>query len=108
VVTRFGPEYDFRNKRVPVWRLNYGAPLNATLFVDTATGVLADISLDAAKAERWSFSYLHKWNFLAMFGRHTHNGVVSAFALAMLLVFGGLGLRMAWQARGRSWGQRTG
>ena len=108
VVTRFGPEYDFRNKRVPVWRLNYGAPVNATLFVDTATGVLADISLDSAKAERWSFSNLHKWNFLAMLGRPVHNGVVSAFALAMLLVFGGLGLRMAWQARGRSWGQRAG
>jgi hypothetical protein len=108
VVTRFGPEYDFRNKRVPVWRLNYGAPVNATLFVDTATGVLADISLDSAKAERWSFSHLHKWNFLAMLGRPVHNGVVSAFALAMLLVFGGLGLRMAWQARGRSWGQRAG
>ena len=99
VVTRFGPDYDFRNKRVPVWQLNYGPPVNASVFVDTATGVLADISPNAAKAERWSFSYLHKWNFLAMFGRQVHNGVVSLFVLAILLMFGGLGLRMAWQAR---------
>jgi hypothetical protein len=99
VVTRFGPEYDFRNKRVPVWRLDYGAPVNASVFVDTATGVLADISPNAAKAERWSFSYLHKWNFLGMFGRNVHNGVVSLFVMAILLMFGGLGLRMAWSAR---------
>ena len=99
VVTRFGPEYDFRNKRLPVWRLDYGAPVNASVFVDTATGVLADISLNKAKAERWSFSYLHKWNFLGMFGRNVHNGVVSVFVLAILLMFGGLGLRMAWKSR---------
>ncbi len=99
MVTRFGPEYDFRNKRVPVWRLNYGPPVNASIFVDTATGVLADISLNSAKAERWSFSYLHKWNFLGMFGRNVHNGVVSVFVLAILLMFGGLGLRMVWKSR---------
>jgi hypothetical protein len=98
-VTRFGPDYDFRNKRVPVWRLNYGAPVNASVFVDTATGVLADISPNAAQAERWSFSYLHKWNFLAMFGRQIHNGVVSGVVLAILLLLGGLGLRMAWTSR---------
>jgi hypothetical protein len=69
------------------------------VFVDTATGVLADISPNAAKAERWSFSYLHKWNFLGMFGRNVHNGVVSLFVMAILLMFGGLGLRMAWSAR---------
>jgi hypothetical protein len=85
-----------------VWRLNYGAPVNASVFVDTATGVLADISPDAAKAERWSFSYLHKWNFLSVWGRQVHNGVVSGIVLAILLMFGGLGLRMAWLARGKA------
>ena len=99
LVTRFGPEYDFRNKRLPVWRLNYGAPVQASVFVDTATGVLADISPDAAKAERWSFSYLHKWNFLSVWGRQVHNGVVSGFVLAILLMFGVLGLRMAYKGR---------
>jgi hypothetical protein len=98
-VTRFGPDYDFRNKRVPVWRLDYGQPVNASVFVDTATGVLADTSPNGAKAERWSFSYLHKWNFLGMFGRNIHNGVVSGVVLAILLMFGGLGLRMAWSSR---------
>jgi hypothetical protein len=101
-VTRFGPDYDFRNKRVPVWRLNYGAPVNASVFVDTATGVLADITPNAAKSERWSFSNLHKWNFLSMFGRHVQNGLVAFFAFAILVVFGLFGLRMAWLARRRS------
>jgi hypothetical protein len=101
-VTRFGPDYDFRNKRVPVWRLDYGAPVNASVFVDTATGVLADISPDAAKAERWTFSYLHKWNFLAMLGRQTHNAVVACVVVAIMLLFVGLGWRMAWLARGKA------
>ena len=101
-VSRFGPDYDFRNKRLPVWRLNYGAPVQASVFVDTATGVLADISPDAAKAERWSFSYLHKWNFLAMLGRQTHNAVVAGVVVAIILLFVGLGWRMAWLARGKA------
>ena len=101
-VSRFGPDYDFRNKRLPVWRLNYGAPVQASVFVDTATGVLADISPDAAKAERWSFSYLHKWNFLAMLGRQTHNAVVAGVVVAIMLLFVGLGWRMAWLARGKA------
>jgi len=76
--------------------------VNARVFVDTATGVLADISPDAARAERWSFSYLHKWNFLSVWGRQVHNGVVSGIVLAILLMFGCLGLRMAWLARGKA------
>ncbi|MGD8327547.1 MAG: PepSY domain-containing protein, partial [Sphingomonadales bacterium] len=58
LVTRFGPGYDFRNKRLPVWQLDYGAPVDATLFVDTTTGVLADRVMNSAKVERFSFSFI--------------------------------------------------
>ncbi len=86
LVTRFGPQYDFRNKRLPVWRLDYGEPVNATIFVDTTSGVLADRTPDHAKAEQWSFSYLHKWNFLFPLGREAQNLIVSV-AVAFSLVF---------------------
>lgn len=85
LVTRFGPGYDFRNKRLPVWQLDYGAPLNASVFVDTTTGVLADRIEDLAKPERYSFSFLHKWNFLFPLGRPVQNAVISAVVIALIL-----------------------
>jgi hypothetical protein len=99
LVTRFGPGYDFRNKRLPVWQLDYGAPVNATIFVDTATGVLADVTPDSAKAERLSFSLLHKWNFLFPLGRDVQNIVVSSAVVLILIFMAGLGLRLEWKRR---------
>ena len=101
LVTRFGPAYDFRNKRLPVWRLDYGPPTNASLFVDTATGVLADTTPNRAKAELWSFSMLHKWNFLLMFGREAQTLIVSLTVALTLLLMGGAGLQMEWKRRRR-------
>ena len=81
LVTRFSHEYDFRNKRLPVWRIDYGAPVNATLFVDTATGVLADRTENWQKPERYIFSFIHKWNFLFPIGRVGLNVVVDVFVM---------------------------
>lgn len=97
LVTRFGAGYDFRNKRLPVWRLDYGAPLNASLFVDTATGVQADRAYARDRLERWSFTYLHKWNFLGPLGRDGQNVVIALFVLGGVFLMSGLGLNMAWQ-----------
>lgn len=94
LVTRFGAGYDFRNKRLPVWRVNYGAPLNAAVFVDTATGVLADITPNSARFEQWVFSQLHKWSFLGVLGRNIQNGVISAAVLLSIALMAGLGFRL--------------
>lgn len=98
-VIRFGPGYDFRNKRLPVWQLDYGPPVNATLFVDTATGVLADRTDNSAKPERLSFSILHKWNFLFPLGRNVQNAIVSGVVLASILLMALLGLQMDLKRR---------
>ncbi len=99
VVTRFGPDYDFRNKRLPVWRIDYGAPVNATLFVDTTTGVLADRTENWQKPERYIFSFIHKWNFLFPIGRVGLNVVVGVFVLLLMGFMGGIGL--VWDRRRR-------
>lgn len=101
LVTRFGPGYDFRNKRLPVWQLDYGPPVNASLFVDTTTGVLADRTADSAKPERWSFSMLHKWNFLFPLGRNAQNLIVSCVVLIGIALMAALGLRMELARRAR-------
>lgn len=94
LITRFSHEYDFRNKRLPVWRVDYGAPVKASLFVDTATGVLVDRVADHEKPERLVFSFLHKWNFLFPVGRLAQNVLVGVFAIALIGFMAVLGLRM--------------
>jgi hypothetical protein len=94
LVTRFSHEYDFRNKRLPVWRVDYGAPIKASLFVDTGSGVLVDRVADWEKPERLVFSFIHKWNFLFPIGRLGLNAVVGAFVIVLLGFMAVLGLRM--------------
>ena len=101
LVTRFGPGYDFRNKRLPVWRLDYGPPVDATLFVDTTTGVLADKVPDSHKLERASFSFLHKWNFLFPLGRDAQNIIVSLAVVISLVFMAAVGLTMDAKRRAR-------
>ncbi|VWX57903.1 PepSY domain-containing protein [Sphingorhabdus sp. 109] len=101
LVTRFSDEYDFRNKRLPVWRIDYAEPVNATLFVDTASGVLVDRVADWEKPERLVFSMVHKWNFLFPIGRLGLNAVIGGFVIALIVFMAILGLRMDWKNRKR-------
>lgn len=101
LVTRFGPDYDFRNKRLPVWRVDYGAPYNTTVFVDTATGTMVDRLENWQKAERYVFSFVHKWNFLFPIGRLGLNAVVGAFVVALVILMAGLGLQLYVRGRAR-------
>lgn len=94
LVTRFSHEYDFRNKRLPVWRVDYAAPVRASLYVDTGAGVLVDRVADWEKPERLVFSFVHKWNFLFPIGRLGLNAVVGVFVIALLGFMAVLGLRM--------------
>lgn len=93
LVTRFGPDYDFRNKRLPVWKFEYGAPLNASVFIDTATGVMADQTMNSAKPETISFSMLHKWNFMFPLGRQIQNWSMVVVIVLSIVLIAGFGIR---------------
>lgn len=97
--TRFGVDYDFRNKRVPVWRLSYGEPHNIAYFVDTATGILVDAVESHEQPERLSFSLLHKWSFLMMIGRDVQNVAISVAVVAAIGFLAIPGLLMRWRRR---------
>ena len=76
-VTRFGPDYDFRNKRLPVWRVDVENAAEDRLFIDPVSGLLVDHQRPQGQWERWSFSNLHKWNPLVPFiGREGRDLVV--------------------------------
>lgn len=99
IVTHFGMGYDFRNKRLPVWKAtseDSGSPL---LFIDTTTGILVDQTRPSEKIEGWSFSFLHKWNFLMpLIGREARD-IATALMMISVVVLAGFGLRMRLKRR---------
>ncbi len=98
-VTRFGSEYDFRNKRLPVWQFELADRAATRVFVDPATGVLVDQSRRLDRAERWSFSLLHKWNFLTGLAGREGRDALMVLVLASLLCSAIFGLKMGFRRR---------
>lgn len=97
LVTHFGADYDFRNKRLPVWRLDFGGAHATTLFIDTASGVLVEQLSRQDRFERYSFSFIHKWNLLQpVLGRAGRDAMVVA-VMALVLVLAGLGMALRWR-----------
>ncbi|WP_066961464.1 PepSY domain-containing protein [Microbulbifer sp. Q7] len=91
LVTRYSPAYDFRNKRLPVWQIDVADADHTVLFVDPVSGVLVDRTRRVDRAERLSFSLLHKWNHLTPFtGRQGRDGLI-VFTLLLLLAGAVLG-----------------
>lgn len=102
LITRFGEGYDFRNKRLPVWRVTTADDI---LFVDTATGALADVTDPATLREGWSFSNFHKLNFLNFLGREARHAIHGTIVFLLVIFMGVLGLRMVWPKRKRKAGR---
>jgi len=93
-VTRFGPDYDFRNKRLPVWRVAIHNDAEDVLFIDVSSGLLVDRVNRASRMEGYSFSFLHKWNFLTFpLGREKRDALI-ALVLLGALVLAGLGVSL--------------
>ncbi|MCA1779829.1 MAG: PepSY domain-containing protein [Xanthomonadaceae bacterium] len=101
LINRFGNGYDFRNKRLPVWRIDYQAPYNESVFIDTHGAVLVDRMAHSRWIEQWSFTFLHKWNFLRPLGREIQNRVLLAVVVSVIGLIGGLGLYMEIKRRRR-------
>lgn len=84
LISRFGPDYDFRNKRLPVWQFDYP---NGRLFVDAISGQLIEQQSQASRFERYSFSFVHKWGLLQpLLGREGRDIVVVGIMLLVLLM----------------------
>ncbi len=92
LVTRFGGDYGFLNKRLPVWRVE--GPEGA-VFVDVREGLIAGAHhADPVKAlEGWSFDNLHKWEFLNPLGRRNRDyATMSATGVIILTALFGVAL----------------
>ncbi len=94
LITRFGPGYDFRNKRLPVWRVAYKDDVAKHVFVDPVTGILVDQNRRIDRAESLSFSLLHKWNHLNAVMSRQSRDVLIVITLLISLAFSTLGALM--------------
>ena len=83
LITMFGSNYDFRNKRLPVREIIFDT--GTRIFIDPATGILVDKINPASLYEGYSFSFLHKWNFLlAVTNRTVRDGIIVAFLTGII------------------------
>lgn len=95
IVTRFGSGYDFRNKRLPVWSVNFNDDASTSMFIDPVTGVLVDQARGVDKLESLSFSVLHKWSHLnAVISRQTRD-ILIVLTLFLCCCMGVIGILLS-------------
>jgi hypothetical protein len=98
-VTRFGADYGFINKRLPVVRVGEGA---GARFVDLREGLVAASAASGVRAyEGWFFDTIHKWEPVAdAIGRRNRDYLTMA-AVALIAVMASFGLVLAASRRKR-------
>ena len=96
-VERFGGDYGFINKRLPVWRVETA---DGPVFVDVREGLIAasGVASPLARMEDWTFDTLHKWHFLDPLGRRNRDYGTMAATL-VILTTAGFGLALAARRR---------
>jgi hypothetical protein len=99
-VTSFGDEYNFTDKRLPVWKVSYTAGHNERLYIETSTGKLASQVDDRTVVEGYSFSVFHKHHFMDWGGK-TVRDVSTMFWAFMQVVLVAIGLILWFRRRMR-------
>lgn len=99
-VTAFGDEYNFTDKRLPVWKVSYDGGGHEKWYVETSSGRLASKVDDKALIEGYSFSVFHKHHFMDWGGK-TVRDISTMFWVFMQIVLVSIGL-ILWFKR-RTW-----
>lgn len=98
-ITRFGSEYGFVQKRLPVYRLVLDSEDHRSVYIDPADAAVAAVTGDIDRAEGFSFAYLHKANWLDFLGKNARDAILAIFALmTFALTLAGLYLVCRTQA----------
>ena len=97
-VTSFGDEYNFTDKRLPVWKVSYAADHNERLYIETSTGKLASKVNDRTVVEGYSFSVFHKHHFMDWGGK-TVRDISTMFWAFMQVVLVTIGLILWFRRR---------
>lgn len=102
-VTRFNDEYNFADKRLPVWKVGYRTGGHERYYVETATGRLSKKVKDADMYEGYSFALLHKHHFMDFAGKTWRDASTMFWAAAQIfMIVVGLRLFFLYRKRTRS------
>jgi hypothetical protein len=87
-VTHFTDEYNFTDKRLPVWKASYPGQ---RIYVETSTGVLTKIATDSELWEGYSFALFHKHHYMDWAGKSVRDASTMLGAgLQLIMVVIGL------------------
>ncbi|MDR3712261.1 MAG: PepSY domain-containing protein [Puia sp.] len=96
-ITKFDGDYNFTNKRLPVWQVAYPQNSHECYYVETATGSLSARVNDRDKLEGYSFAFLHKHEFLGGIGKWAKDASTMFWAAAQIFMVAlGLFLYFRW------------
>jgi hypothetical protein len=99
-ITKFDGDYNFTDKILPVWKVDYRAGGHVRYFVETSTGKLSARVDDLDVLEGYSFALLHKHEFLGWAGKSVKDFSTMFWAAAQIaLVAVGLILYFKWRER---------
>jgi hypothetical protein len=89
-VTDFTAEYNFTDKRLPVWKISYDRNHHERFFVETSSGRLSKSVNDPGLLEGYSFAFLHKHEFMGWGGKTAKDAstLFWAFMQILLIVLG--------------------
>jgi uncharacterized iron-regulated membrane protein len=98
-VTKFNDEYNFSDKRLPVWKVSYATHADR-YFIETSTGRLSVRVNDSDLREGYSFAILHKHHFMDWGGKMARDAstMIWVFFQIVLIV---VGLLLWWRKRAK-------
>ena len=100
LITKFDRDYNFTDKRLPVWRVAYPVNHHERYYVETSSGCLAVRVDDIDLIESYSFALLHKHEFLEGLGKSVKDFSTMFWAAAQVLLVA-LGLVLYVRSRRR-------
>jgi hypothetical protein len=96
-ITKFDRDYNFTDKRLPVWKVSYPQNSHERYYVETSTGSLSVRVNDWDLVEGYSFAVLHKHEFLGGIGKWAKDTSTMFWAAAQVFMVGlGLFLYFKW------------
>ncbi|HEY8894827.1 MAG TPA: hypothetical protein VIM79_08420, partial [Niastella sp.] len=85
-VTKFNDEYNFTDKRLPVWKVSYATNHNERYYIETSTGKLSVRVDDKDLTEGYSFALFHKHHFMDWGGKEVRDISTMFWALMQVLM----------------------
>ena len=85
-ITKFNNDYNFTDKRLPVWKVSYASNHKERYYIETSTGVLSVKVDDTDLYEGYSFALLHKHHFMDFGGKGLRDFSTMFWAMAQIAV----------------------